>query len=232
MLPILSVLAAGVTVLPAIWKTATVQWKAIFLAALLTTAGIAYSNFFHARDLNTWEEDYALLANASLRTGRNTEAIEWANRALKMSPARNDMRSAIVQAQFNQWALSDKLHTLHSKQARALLHDASIVSQQNKDLCPIVGIYHWKLGYQQAALDLWKTAATTEPFARLCLFWVGEMPSPSNNELTLYESHKDLNLLKAACAAKSAGVSAPIKQIFDNLFTLVIDEHPTNDASN
>ena len=232
MLPILSVLAAGVTVLPAIWKTATVQWKAIFLVCLLTTAGFAYSNFFNARDLNTWEEDYALLANASLRTGRNTEAIEWANRALKMSPARNDMRSAIVQAQFNQWALSDKLHTLHSKQARALLHDAAIVSQQNKDLRPIVGIYHWKLGNQQAALDIWQTNVTTEPFARLCLFWIGAVPPPSNNELTLYESHKDLNLLKAASAAKSAGVSDPIKQIFDNLFMSVIDEHPTNDASN
>jgi tetratricopeptide (TPR) repeat protein len=232
MLPLLAVLAAGTTALPSIWRATTAQWKGIFLLCLLATTGIAYSNFFDARNINTWEEDYALLANASLRTGRDSEAIEWASRALDMTPTRNDMRSVIVQARFNEWALADQPHLLDRNQARTLLEDAIVVSDQNKDLHPIVGIYHWKLGDSQAALDTWKRSAATEPFARLCLFWIGATPSPTEREMNLYGSHKDLNLLKEAIASKSAAEGHLIKQAFDNLFMPAINAHPKNDASN
>ncbi|MDP4642907.1 MAG: hypothetical protein NWS71_00515 [Opitutales bacterium] len=218
MLPVLAILSTGITLLPSTWRSATKRWKYSFALCLIATLTIAYSNFFDARNTNTWEEDFALLANASIRTGRDTDAIHWAQKALEMNPQRNDMQSTIVQAEFNTWALSPESSQPSREEIRELLEAAIQHNEDDSNLSAIAGIYHWKLGEQDAALQLWKSNSAESPFARLCLFWTGAMPAPTQAEMNLYESQKDTNLLLAAIQAKNANDNDPIKQTFNHMF--------------
>lgn len=218
MIPVISILAAGVTTLPTVWKNSNWRWKAVCLLCLLATAGITYSNFYNAQNTNTWEEDNALLANASLRAGDDLAAITWAQQALALNPIRSDMPSVIVQAHFNQWATTQTPNSLTQVQVQALLSEATAASVKDPSLRPIVGIYNWKLGQTETAVKIWKASLTNEPWAWLCLFWVSASPAPSDSEMALYGSHKDLILLKEVIPLKSEITNHPLQQVLDTLF--------------
>ena len=118
MIPLLALLAGGIVQLKGACQDARRPWKINFVVCLAITAGIAYSSAFDAHNTSTWEEDAALLANASLRINQDSEAIAWATQALEMNPSRSDMRGVIVQAHFNQWALiSSKIPRISEPEA-------------------------------------------------------------------------------------------------------------------
>lgn len=217
-LPVLALLSAGCLRLPTTWQRATKLWKITFVGSLFLTTGITYSNCFDANDTNTWEEDLALLANASLRTGRDAEAIDWAKRALEMNPYRSDMHSVVVQADFNAWALNPEAEPLDTPQISQLSQDATKACLQNEDLLPIVGIYQWKLGQDTEAIKTWQQSADSSPLARLCLYWIGAQRAPSIEEMNLYGSPQGLNLLRTAISVKNAPNDDPIKQTFKKMF--------------
>ena len=198
MIPLLALLAGGVVHLRSSLQQAQGPWKMNLVACLALTAGITYSAAFGAHNTNTWEEDAALLANASLRIQQDSEAIAWAMHALQMNPNRSDMRGVIVQAHFNQWALNSATPQLSTTDAQTLLAEALKNSQTNKAVKPIVGIYQWKIGQQKQAIATWQTVEKTDPFARLCLFWGGNRPAPNPKELNNYAHHRHFPLLVAA----------------------------------
>ena len=218
MIPLLALLAGGVVQLRGAWQHTQHSWKINLGACLLLTTGITYSNCFDAHNTNTWEEDYALLANASLRINQEVQAITWATQALQMNPTRSDLQSVIVQANFNQWALETNAHNPSNQQILELLHAAKITSERNAKLLPIAGIYYWKIGEHKTAIKTWTRTASSEPFARLCLFWTNALPAPTEEEMNLYQDRKDLHLLRTAISARTTPEESPIKQRLNHIF--------------
>ncbi|MGJ8652003.1 MAG: hypothetical protein ACSHX8_01905 [Opitutaceae bacterium] len=201
MIPLLALLSGGIVQLKGAWQHAQRTWRINLVACLVITTGITYSGAFDAHNTNTWEEDAALLANASLRINQDTEAIAWATQALQMNPSRSDMSGVIVQAHFNQWALSSAPPQISEAKARTLLAEALQNSEANKAIKPIVGIYQWKLGRQDQATATWQSVQQADPFARLCLLWVGHQSTPNTEELKHYANHKHFPLLLAAVSS-------------------------------
>ena len=197
MLPLLAILAAGLPRLPQSWRGASAAWRTGLTAALLLTAGISYSGFFDARTTDTWEEDYALLANASLRTGRDDAAIQHARAALKMNPQRPDMLAVLAQSRFNLWALADEPVSIHSSQAAELLELTRLAAAHETNLAAVAGIYQWKLGQHQAAIATWQSIAAQDALARLCLVRTGHSEPPGENDLHHYHQHPSFPLLLA-----------------------------------
>lgn len=196
MVPLLTLLATGALLLPATWSQTNKQWKAVFVACILLTLGITYSNLWGARETDTWAEDYALMANASLLATRDSEAIRWAKKALEARPGRNDMQGIIVQATFNQWAFSSPPKSLNHTNCQQLLEQATLASQDNPDLHAIAGIYYWKLGQHTRATQLWSQHQQASPLARVLLYAVGAQSLPSATELNAFQGHKDQGLIQ------------------------------------
>jgi len=200
MIPVLACLGGGVLVVPSLWRQVCRPWKLALVPCLLLASVIAYSGFFNARDKNTWEEDYALLANAALRTNRDEEALENAQLALGYSPGRQDMLAVIAQVHFNQWALVDNAEPLNRTSAAAFLEEAQRVAREDESFMAISGIYLWKLGRKSEAVVLWEE--TKSPLSALCLLWVGERAGSMDDGLNMYRNQKHFQLLQAGIKAK------------------------------
>lgn len=197
MVPLLAILAAGLPLLPQCWRGAGSAWRTGLTAAVLLTAGISYSGFFDARKTDTWEEDFALLANASLRTGRDSAAMQYARAALEMNPQRPDMLAVQAQSRFNQWALADEPLSIRTTQAAELLELSRAAAAHEANLVAVVGIYQWKLGQHQAAIATWQNIAGHDALARLCLVRTSHSDPPGENELHRYHQHPSFPLLLA-----------------------------------
>ncbi|HKK17549.1 MAG TPA: hypothetical protein VJ952_02610, partial [Opitutales bacterium] len=169
--------------------------RTLFVICLLATLAITYSGLFDTRKTDTWEEDYALLANASLRTARDEGAIRNARAALAMNPKRADMHAVLAQAHFNQWALNEEPEPITREQATRLLELTRLGSQNEEDLKAVSGIYEWKLGQRDSAIDTWQSVAAGDALARLCLIQVGQSPPPDEKELRRYGEHPSYSLL-------------------------------------
>ena len=221
-LPLLAVLGGAVVLLPAAWREARLRWRLSLAGCLGLTATIAYSGFFDARKTDTWEEDYALLANASLRSGRETEAIGWANRVIEQNPGRSDMWAVLAQAHFNRWALDNPSPTLDRRQAEALLAISRRASASEPDFHTVSGIYLWKLGRQDEAAELWTERSARDPLARLCLMWTGRQAPPDPDELESYAGQEHYGLLEIAVEARRfPGRYPQVTETFDRLFKTV-----------
>ena len=222
MIPLLALLAGGIVHLRGAWQQSQGPLKINLVACSILTAGITYSAAFDAHSTNTWEEDAALLANASLRINQDNEAIIWATQALQMNPNRSDMRGLIVQAHFNQWSLSATTPQLTQSQAQALLAEAQENHVTNEAVAPILGIYQWKLGQHAQAIATWQSVQPTDPFARLCLFWIGHLSAPSPEEIQNYTHHKHFTLLLAAVPpTENSESSTRFSKTLDALFAPV-----------
>ncbi|HAV12745.1 MAG TPA: hypothetical protein DCX06_04505 [Opitutae bacterium] len=216
MIPILSLLCGGSIYLKSSLRDNRYKWKLGLSMCILTTLGLAYSNFYNAHDTNTWEEDYALLSNASIRTGNDTDAIKWSKQSLRLNPEREDMQDNLVQAQFNLWAFSGTPNLLSAAQATNLLNAAQNHSSNRSAIQTIIGIYMWKLGQKEDAIEQWTRVKPDEPFAYLCLVWTGAAPPSSQTELSLYQGKKGSSLLQAAIHASDK--TDPLYHLFENIF--------------
>lgn len=197
MIPVLTILAAGAAFLPQVWNSANRPWRRLLIACCSITLALAYSEFFGARDTNTWEEDHALLANASLRTARDIDAIHHAKSALEMNPARPDMHAVLAQASFNRWAFDEGTKSLTTAAALATLESLRIGSAQEPHLLAVLGLYQWKLQQTDKAVATWNSIADHDALARLCLFWTGFTTVPSQEEMIAYREHPSYPLMAA-----------------------------------
>ncbi|MGB0408902.1 MAG: ArnT family glycosyltransferase [Opitutales bacterium] len=218
MVPMLASVASGSLLLPLAWQKASKLWKAGLIASMILAATIAYSGFFKVRDNRTWEEDHALLANASLRTGRDSQAIAHANAALKMNRNRPDMFAVLSQAQFSQWALSES--PISQQAAEEYLQHTKLGATHERHLQALAGIYHWKLAQKHAAVATWQRIAETDALARLCLYWTGYQSKPTEGELLQYHDHPSHALLVAASGASAdKPVSGRTTRFIDTLLS-------------
>jgi hypothetical protein len=192
---------------------------------LPTTLGITYSGFFGARDTDTWEEDHALLANASLRTGRDEAAIRNAHAALEMDPDRADMQAVVAQARFNQWALREEPANLTAPTARKLLEITRRGLTAEPRLAALEGLYLWKLAQHEQAIARWREIADGDALARLFLVWNDASPTPGPAGLQAYRDHPAFGMLKAAVALKTGHPASLSKEFLDGLL------RPVNSAA-
>lgn len=220
MVPLLAILSAGTLLLPEAWQRSGQAWRVLLCLCLTATLGITYSGFFDARETDTWEEDHALLANASLRTGRNEAAIRNARAALEMDPTRADMHAILAQARFHQWALTEEPKPINRKQARKLLQLTKLGSRQEPNLRAVVGIYQWKLDRHEAAVATWRSIATTDALARLCLALTENSSLPGKKQLHRYRGHPSFPLLFALSTNDPSRINDPnIDKFIDNLLS-------------
>ena len=197
MLPILAILSAGSLQLLNAWHGAERRWRILLITCGLLTLGITYTGFFNARDTNTWEEDYALLANASLRTSRDEQAIQNAQSALGMNPRRADMYAVLAQAYFNQWALKTTPENISPNEAEGLRQLSVKGAKRDPKLGALIGIYEWKLGSQKNALNTWKDISGNDALALCCLIYTGYASPPRPSALKNYHGHPSYPMLTA-----------------------------------
>jgi 4-amino-4-deoxy-L-arabinose transferase-like glycosyltransferase len=197
MIPALSILASGAICLPSLWSIGKKRWRILFVACILLTVGITYTTFLDTARKNTWEEDYALLANASLRSGRDVAAIEWAERSLGMNPNRKDMQGVLLQAHFNTWAFDRDISQPSMIELEGILKKSTFAAEAEPKLLPVIGIYEWKIRQFESAISTWQSVAATDALARLCLIRTGHAAPPNKNELLHYKEHPSYPLLLA-----------------------------------
>ena len=195
MIPVLCLLAGGIVSLKPIWIQSSRAWRLFFAGCLSTTALISYSAFFEASNTDTWEADYALLANAALRVADDKSAIYWANRALKINALRSDVSGTIVQAKFNQWALNQPGQNPTRHEIETFLEDALQARELNPAVNSLIGIYQWKLGQFDAARQTWEQQMSIDPFALLCLYWTGQVDRPTITSIHRLQGEKNYPIL-------------------------------------
>ncbi|MGJ8638925.1 MAG: hypothetical protein ACSHYA_05990 [Opitutaceae bacterium] len=203
MIPVLCILAGGITGIREAWIQAFKGWKIFTVSSFALTFSIAYSNLQGVSDNKTWAEDYALLSNASLRTQRDMDAIRWAQKALEMNSNRDDMRHNQTQAKFNLWAFSGtKISPTYSELSN-LLEEARRSATSNQNIQIITGIYEWKLNNEDSARATWIEHRYTNPFAELCLFWTSSNELPQGETSDEFKRNPNYTLLRAATAEKN-----------------------------
>lgn len=226
MLPILAALSAGSYQTLNAWKCANLRWRTLLVTCVLITLGITYSGFFNARETNTWEEDYALLANAALRTNRDQQAIHNARSALKMNPRRADMHAVLAQAHFNQWALMDMPQSINPAKAERLRQLSAEGAKNDSGLRALVGIYDWKLGSNKTALKTWEDMSDNDALALCCLIFVGHAPPPKPEKLKNYLGHPSYPMLRALVDTNPQG---PVRESVTRFFNALLKAVETED---
>jgi hypothetical protein len=131
------------------------QTKTVTLGLPVAVAILAYSSWFDVRDTSTFLQDKLLLAHASLRSGQDEQAHQWALQVLQEDPARNDARQILAQATFNLDLLGSRTLT-HRDDWRRLLKDLDQSNQTTPALNWIKGVALWKTGDTENALATWR----------------------------------------------------------------------------
>jgi len=197
MIPLLAVFAAGIQLIPKIWKHASPRTRRRITIGGLLLALFSYAGYFGPPQSQTWERDYVFLAEANIRLGNNERANTWAEKALELNPARGDMQEVLVIAQFNNWAIGDWQRLLPIEAAREYLHAAQQL-ENTPTTQAIKGIYLYKLREVEAADALWQAQRAESALALLCLYWTGSVTEVSHSEIRAHQGTRYVELLKTA----------------------------------
>jgi hypothetical protein len=216
--PIVGVFAGGIYFMPRIWRHARTGTRRIIIAGCIAAAALTYSDFFGSRDTRNWEQDYAFLAEANLALHHNKSASEWAEKALEINPGRNDMRSILVRAVFNEWALSPAPSPLPVETARLYLAATQAAQTGTPRIKAIEALYHFKLRDQDRAIRIWEESKAESALSLLCLFWIGNEPRPTRTQIGRYEGDPYFELLEKSIEINRNSVAySEGEQLLDNM---------------
>lgn len=196
MYPILAIYAGGISMMPRIWKHAGIATKRKMIVGLLLIGGLCYSDFYNSRAPQNWEADYSFLAKANLALGRNQSAAEWAEKNIELNPERDDMRSIILRATFNEWALSPSPSAISSEAARVELEATRLANTGDPSTRAIEALYLFKLRETEKAIKLWEQVSDRSALALICLYWTGHAEKPDLRELNAYTEDPYYGLLE------------------------------------
>lgn len=198
--PLLAVYAGGMSMMPKVWKHAGKMTKRKILAGLLLVTGVCYSDFYDARSSSNWEADYSYLAKANLALERNNSAIEWAQKAIALNPERDDMRSIILQARFNEWALAPSPAPISSETAKIGVEAARNANTSQPTTKAIEALYLFKLREKDQAIEIWEQIRDQSALALICLYWTGNIEKPGAGTLRAYSKDHYYDLLEKVIA--------------------------------
>lgn len=218
LVPLLAILAAGVTLLPKIWSHASQRTRLKMIIGTTLVSLFAYAgSIFGTPQSDTWEHDYVYLAEANIQLGNNQRAIIWAEKALELNPTRDDMQEVIVIAHFNEWAIGSRQRTLTIENTKDLLE----MSRQLKDtatISSIQGIYLYKLRETRAATTTWQGELEESALALLCLYWTGTITELTPEAMKTHEGSPYYDLLEAARQVdRNALAYGETEKLLDNI---------------
>ncbi|MDP4610070.1 MAG: hypothetical protein NWT02_02665 [Opitutales bacterium] len=216
--PLLAIFSAGsILVIPRIWQHAGRLTKRNIIVGTALIASLTYSAAFNSHDKSDFMQDYAFLAQANVKMGKNEAATIWAEKLLIIQPERQDMHSVLIQAQFNEWALTSKPTPLSVESTKAYLEDTEKAEKNAAIPDAIRGIYLWKLKNQEAALELWHSHAESSALAQLCLYWT-QQENPLRNSVSDEDPYAALLHTSLKISRDAIGYSDEEKRL-DNLFS-------------
>jgi tetratricopeptide (TPR) repeat protein len=220
MVPLLAILSGGAAYLPHIWVHAGKSTRRTIIVGTALITGLTYSNFYDINSSVTWEQDYALLAQTNLKLGNNKKASTWADKALNLNAQNEEMKNVLIEAQFNEWTQLAEPEPISIETAQAHLKTIEAIDTEAPTVNIIEGIYHWKLRDHDRALALWKTHASQDAFALICLYWTDNAPKPSGEEIEHYVNDSRYELLEAAVETNRSAIDYnEIEKQLDNIFT-------------
>ncbi len=191
-IPLLSIFAAGVTLLPKIWSH-----KRKIQIGTVTVGLFTYACYLGAGTNITWERDYIYLAQANIALGNNDRASTWADKALELNPNSHGMQEVMILALFNDWATGNTPRSLPIESTREYL-EATRQIVNTPTTYAIQGIYHYKLRETQAATAIWNSEAGDSALSLLCRYWTGEITELSTEQIAAYEDSPYHELLQEA----------------------------------
>jgi len=221
LIPLLAIFAGGVTRLPKIWRHAGKRTRRKLVAGGLAAGLFVYAGFLFgsAAPEIARERDYVDLAEANIALGHNNRASTWAEKALELNPARDDMREVLILAQFNDWALGSQPRTLPSEETKALLESSRQIKGTPATRA-IQGVYLYKLREADAARTLWQAEREQSALALLCLYWTGAVRELSRSEINAYAGQPYFELLETARPAdRNALAYGETEKLLDNIFS-------------
>ncbi|WPJ95289.1 hypothetical protein SH580_17850 [Coraliomargarita algicola] len=197
LIPLLSLFAAGISLLPKIWRRASQRTRRKIQVGTILLALFAYAGHFTEDQSQTWERDYIYLAEANIQLGNNDRASTWAEKALEINPNNTEMQEVIVMAQFNDWAMGTRQRSLPIEDIKAY-QETSQPNTASATTQAIYAIYKYKLRELEAAQAIWKLQRDASALALLCLYWTGQIAEITPGEAKAYEGQPYYELLRDA----------------------------------
>ncbi|MEX0326090.1 MAG: hypothetical protein AB3N33_08390 [Puniceicoccaceae bacterium] len=175
LVPLLAVLGGGVLAWPR--QLFASRGTSLVAACLLLASGaLAFSNFSDIRSRDTYVQDQLLLANANAELGRDVEAARFAHMVLWDHPNRREAQRIYTVSYFNlQLMQSPGADLFGDWQSQRQWVTQSPPTDPVQDV--ILGVYYWKWGQFNQAMDLWTSATDSgnpgSVLARACQAAVG-----------------------------------------------------------
>ncbi|MDQ8194604.1 hypothetical protein QEH59_09215 [Coraliomargarita sp. SDUM461004] len=217
LIPLLAILAAGITLFPKIWQHSSRQRRRKIVALGVLLCLFSYSGHWLERHPKSWERDYSYLAEANIQAGHNERAAIWAEKALELNPERDDMQQLLVIAQFNDWATGSRQRTLPIEQTQNYLNAIQTIKGTSTTQT-ISAIYQYKLHQVESAQAVWQSLSDECALAKLCLYWTGTINSITAADLNAYAGQRYHALLRSAATVnRNALEYTNIEKQLDNM---------------
>jgi hypothetical protein len=197
LIPLLAVFAAGVALLPKIWRRASQPTRRKILAGGLLLSLFVYAGHVTQDPSQSWERDYIYLAEANIKLGNNDRATTWAEKALELNPSNHEMLQVIAIAQFNDWAMGSRQRSLPIEAIQAYLTNTQ-ANEATAATRAIYGVYLYKLREIDAAQVIWEVQRDESALALLCLYWTGQIAELTHDEIKAHTGQPYHDLLQAA----------------------------------
>jgi uncharacterized membrane protein len=217
LVPLLAAFAAGsIAVIPKIWKHAGSATRRKLVVGFAGLAALTYTGYW-LNDLPTEDKvnEYTFMAEANIALGETETAVVWAQKVLNMGHDRQEMRSILVRADFNSWALVSRPRPLSIETVKQHLAKIETADPNDPIIQSIKAFYLWKLNDQAAAKDLWQASKSETALSRVALLWTSDEAVEAVNQLDPYSE-----LLRIALQVDRASLTfGDERRRIDNLFT-------------
>ena len=158
--PFAALLAGGFFVAARDWKQWSLARKSACIGCVAIVAVISFSRFAGVHDTSTFVQDQLLLANASLRAGRDAEAKAYAAAALQSHPERADARHIAAAARFNQHLTGTAPLTTEREWSEVAddLEGTALAGMKWTQ-----AVANWNAGRRERATEEWRRLAASSP---------------------------------------------------------------------
>ena len=155
LVPLLAVLSGG---LPFAANAFLKSSRSLKLKSAIITAlvgAMTFSTFSNINTKDTYIQDLLLLADSSARLGRDWEALDWADQALKLHPDRQTARRTRLISKYN-LAASGQIE-IDKDFWESLVLELLGINIEDHRLEFIRGLVLWNIGSANDAIEQWKT---------------------------------------------------------------------------
>ena len=209
LLPLLAVTGGGAVMgLPRVFRSMPIYRLFALFGSCGVISLLLYTSWFDARNTDTWEADYLMLARVATQVGDDTASSEYIEAALEVNPTSRQALLLQVMNNFNKWALQETPQLILDGQARALLIQAEAQARWSDEAAAVAGIYAWKLGRTDDAAVLW-SAYPSSAFCWMARVWTSRGEDrPSREQAEVFAKQRYAPFLMSALNGIESGADA------------------------